>query len=60
MTSIEVAEATAAALRAQAARAGVTLDVYLRRLAVFESVRLHNEVLGEQYYEDAEAERLAG
>lgn len=60
MTSIEVADATAAALRSQAARAGISLEAYVRRLAVFDSVRLHNEVLGETYHEDAEAERLSG
>lgn len=57
MTSIEVADATAVALHAQAARVGVTLDAYVRRLAVFDSMRLHEDVLGEEYFEAAEAER---
>ena len=60
MTSIEVADATAALLRSQAARAGVSVDAYIRRLALLESVRRHADVLDEQFYADAEAERLAG
>lgn len=59
MTSIEVADATAALLRSQAARAGVSVDAYIRSLAVVESVHRHAEVLGDQFYADAEAERLA-
>ena len=58
MTSIEVADSTAMALQAQARRAGISLDAYVRRLAVADSVRLHHDLLGEQYHEDAEAERL--
>jgi hypothetical protein len=60
MTSIEVADATAAFLRSQAARAGVSVDAYIRRLAVVESLQRHDEVLDEQFYADADAERLAG
>ena len=59
MTSIEVADATAAVLRSQAAKAGVSVDSYILRLAVIESVHQHAEVLDEQFYADAEAERLA-
>ena len=59
MTSIEVADATAAVLRSQAAKAGVSVDAYILRLAVIESVHQHAEVLDEQFYADAEAERLA-
>lgn len=60
MTSIEVADATAAVLREQAARAGLSLDAFLRRLALVESTRQHARVLDESFYADAEAERLAG
>lgn len=60
MTSIEVAETTAAVVRDQAARAGLSIDAYIRRLALVESVRLHAAVLDESFYADAEAERLAG
>lgn len=60
MTSIEVADATAAVLREQAARAGLSLDAFLRRLALIESARRHAHVLDESFYADAEAERLAG
>lgn len=59
MTSIEVADTTAAVVRAQAARAGLSVDAYIRRLALAESVRLHAVVLDEVFYLDAEAERLA-
>ncbi len=60
MTSIEVGEATAAAVREQAARAGLTVDAYILRLAVMESARQSARTLGEEFYADAEAERLAG
>lgn len=60
MTSIEVADATAAVVRAQADRAGLSVDAYIRRLALVESTRQHASVLDEGFYEDAEAERLAG
>lgn len=60
VTSIEVADATAAVLRDQATRAGLTLDAYLRRLALLDSLAQHSAVLDEQYYVDAENERLAG
>lgn len=60
MTSIEVADTTAAVVCAQAARAGLSVDAYIRRLAVADSVRLHAAVLDESFYADAEAERLAG
>lgn len=60
VTSIEVADATAAVLRDQATRAGLTLDAYLRRLALLDSLAQHTAVIDEQYYIDAENERLAG
>ncbi|MDQ2707640.1 MAG: hypothetical protein M3Z25_08395 [Actinomycetota bacterium] len=62
MTSIEVAETTAAVVRDQAARVGLSIDAYIGRLALVESVRLHAAVLDESFYADAdaEAERLAG
>lgn len=60
MTSIEVQDTTASVVRAQAARAGLSVDAYILRLAVMESARQHAEVLGESFYADAEAERLAG
>jgi hypothetical protein len=60
MTSLEVAAGTAAILRSQAAKAGVSVDAYILRLAVIESVHQHAEALGEAFYADAEAERLAG
>jgi hypothetical protein len=62
MTSIEVADATVALLRSQAAKAGVSVDAYIRHLALVESVRRHADVLDEKFYADAdaEAERLAG
>jgi hypothetical protein len=59
MTSLEVADTTASLLRAQAARAGLSIDAYIRRLALVESVRLHTAVLDEAFYADAEAERFA-
>lgn len=58
MSSIEVADTTAAVLREQAARAGVSVDAYIRRLALIESARQHATVLDEGFYEAAEAERL--
>jgi hypothetical protein len=60
MTSIEVAETTAAVVRDQAARAGLSIDAYILRLAVMESARQHAAMLDEAFYADAEAERLAG
>jgi len=60
MTGIEIADATAAVLRSQAAKAGVSVDTYILRLAVIESVHRHAQVLDEQFYAHAEAERLAG
>jgi hypothetical protein len=60
VTSIEVSDATAAVVRTQAARAGVSVDAYLWRLALIESVRQHARVLDEGFYAAAEAERLAG
>lgn len=64
MTSIEVPESTAAALRAAAARQGLSLVDYLNGLALdepmAESLRQHAATLGERYFVDAEAERLAG
>lgn len=60
MTSIEVADATAAVVRAEAARAGLSVDAYILRLAVMESARRSAEMLDERFYADAEAERLAG
>ena len=60
MASIEVADVTAAVVRDQAARAGLSVDAYIRRLALVESARQHASVLDEGFYEDAEAERLAG
>jgi len=59
VTSIEVSDATATVVRTQAARAGVSVDAYLWRLALIESVRQHARVLGEDFYAAAEAERLA-
>ena len=59
MTSIEVSDATAAVVRTQAARAGVSVDAYLGRLALIESARQHARVLDEGFYAAAEAERLA-
>src|SRR5262249_37760052 len=59
MTSIEVTDATAAVVRDQAARAGVSVDAYIWRLALIESARQHGSVLDEAFYADAEAERLA-
>lgn len=59
MTSIEVADATAAVVRDQAARAGLSVDAYIRRLALIESARQHASVLDASFYEAAEAERLA-
>lgn len=59
VTSIEVTAATAAVVRDQAARAGVSVDAYIRRLALLESVRQHAGVLDEGFYQAAEAERLA-
>jgi len=60
MTSIEVTDATAAVVCDQAARAGVSVDAYIWRLALMESARQHASVLNESFYADAEAERLAG
>lgn len=60
MSSIEVAETTAAVVREQAARAGLSVDAYIRRLALVESARQHASVLDQGFYEAAEAERLAG
>ena len=59
VASIELTDATAAVVRTQAARVGVSVDAYIRRLALIESVRQHARVLGEDFYADAEAERLA-
>ena len=59
MTSIEVGNATAAVVREQAAREGLSVDAYIRRLALAESMRQHTAVLDEAFYADAEAERLA-
>ena len=59
MTSIEVADATATVLRQEAARAGLSIDAYIRRLAAMESARQHAAVLDEDFYAEAEAERLA-
>lgn len=59
MTSIEVADATAAVLHDQARRAGLTVDAYIQRLALLDSLAQHAAVLDEQFYADAEAERLA-
>lgn len=59
MTSIEVAETTAAAVREQAARAGLSIDAYIRRLVLAESARQHASMLDEGFYQAAEAERLA-
>lgn len=55
-----MADATAAVLRDQAARAGLTVDAYIQRLALLDSLAQHTSVLDEQYYADADAERLAG
>ena len=60
VTSIEVADVTAAVVRAQAARAGLSVDAYIWRLALIESARQHARVLDEDFYAAAEAERLAG
>lgn len=59
MTAIEVTESTASVLREQAARAGLSVDGYVLRLAVMESARQSAEVLDEAFWADAEAERLA-
>jgi hypothetical protein len=45
-------------VRDQAARAGLSIDAYILRLAVMESARQHAAMLDEAFY--AEAERLAG
>lgn len=60
MTSIEVADATASVVREQAGRAGLSVDAYILRLAVMESARQSAGMLDENFYADAEAERLAG
>ena len=59
MTSIEIADSTAAALHGQARRAGLSLDAYLQRLALLDLLAQHSTSLDEQFYLDAEAERLA-
>ncbi|MEJ2889315.1 hypothetical protein [Actinomycetospora aeridis] len=41
MTSIELEDATAAALRSAAARAGLSVDAYVRHLQVQDSIRQH-------------------
>lgn len=41
MTSIELEDGTAAALRSAADRAGLSVDAYVRRLQVGESARDH-------------------
>ena len=59
MTSIEVAEATAAVVHDQARRSGLSPDEYIQRLALLDSLAQHGAVIDERYYLDAEAERLA-
>lgn len=59
MTRLHVADTTAAAVRDQAAAAGLSVDAYILRLAVMESARQSARMLDETFYADAEAERLA-
>lgn len=59
MATIEVSDAAAAGLRDQAARAGVSVERHILRLAVMDSARESSQMLDETFYADAEAERLA-